>query len=136
MTTNLNQQLNIGETLVPCTWMLIFVHPQDVHNHLIDDLCLAISLGVESSGFCELGVQERPKTRPKCVEEPIVPIEDDGLWYPKVDPHSFEEELGIICYCDILLTGCEDGHLQKSINDHTYAVISLLGGWKSRDVIH
>jgi hypothetical protein len=50
--------LNIGETLVPCTWMLRVVHVQDVHNHLIDDLCLVICLGVESSGFCELGVQQ------------------------------------------------------------------------------
>jgi hypothetical protein len=54
--------LNIGETLVPCTWMLRIIHAQDVHNHLIDDLCLVVSLGVESSGFCELGVQQRPKT--------------------------------------------------------------------------
>jgi hypothetical protein len=50
--------LNIGKTLIPCTHMLRVVHAQDVHNHLIDDLCLAISLGVESSGFSELGVQQ------------------------------------------------------------------------------
>jgi hypothetical protein len=120
--------LDIGETLVPCTWMLRIVHAQDVHNHLIDDLCLAIGLGVESSGFCELGVQQRPETRPKGVEEPVVSVKDDGLWYPKVDPHSFEEELGSICRCDILLTGCEDGHLRKPINDHKHTVISFLGG--------
>jgi hypothetical protein len=53
--------LDIWETLIPCTWMLRIVHVQDVHNHLIDDLCLAISLGVESSGFCELGVQQRQR---------------------------------------------------------------------------
>jgi hypothetical protein len=50
--------LNIGETLIPCMWMLRFVHARDVHNHLIDDLCLAVCLGVESSGFRELGVQQ------------------------------------------------------------------------------
>jgi hypothetical protein len=50
--------LNIGETLVPCTWMLRIVHAQDMHNHPIDDLCLAIGLGMESSGFGELGVQQ------------------------------------------------------------------------------
>jgi hypothetical protein len=50
--------LNIRETLIPCTWILRFVHAQDVHNHMIDDLCLAIYLGVESSGFSELGVQQ------------------------------------------------------------------------------
>jgi hypothetical protein len=49
--------LNIGKTLVSCMWILRIVHAQDVHNHLIDNLCLAISLGVESSGFCDLGVQ-------------------------------------------------------------------------------
>jgi hypothetical protein len=88
--------LDIWETLVPCMRMLRIVHVQDVHNHPIDDLCLAIGLGVESSGFCELGVQQRPETRPKGVEEPVVSVGDDGLWYPKVDPNSFEEELGSI----------------------------------------
>jgi hypothetical protein len=46
--------LNIGETLIPCTSMLRVVHAQDMHNHLINDLCL----GVESGGFSELGVQQ------------------------------------------------------------------------------
>jgi hypothetical protein len=49
--------LSIGKTLIPCTQMLRFIHAQDVHNHLIDDLCLAIDLRVEGSGFSELGVQ-------------------------------------------------------------------------------
>jgi hypothetical protein len=69
--------------------MLRIVHALDVHNHSIDDLNLAISLGVERSGFCELGVQHRLETRPKGVEEPVVSIRDDGLWYPKVGPNSF-----------------------------------------------
>jgi hypothetical protein len=30
---------------------------KDVHNHPIDDLCLDIILGVERSGFSDLGVQ-------------------------------------------------------------------------------
>jgi hypothetical protein len=46
--------LNIGETLVPFTWILRVVHTHDVQNHPIEDLCL----GEESSGFCELGVQQ------------------------------------------------------------------------------
>jgi hypothetical protein len=103
--------LNIGETLVPCMWMLRIVHSQDVHNHLIDDLCLSIGLWVERSGFCELGVQQRLETRPKGAEETVVLVGDDVLWYPKVDSQSFEEYLGSICCCDILLAGCEDGHL-------------------------
>jgi hypothetical protein len=49
--------LNIGETIIPCMWMLRVVHAQDMHNHLIDDLCLVVCLGVESSGFSEIGVQ-------------------------------------------------------------------------------
>ena len=49
--------LNIGETLIPCTWILRVVHAQDVHNHLIDDLYLVVCLGVERSGFSELPVQ-------------------------------------------------------------------------------
>jgi hypothetical protein len=50
--------LNIGRTLIPCMQMLRFLHAQDVHNHLIDNLCLVIGLGVENSGFSELGVQK------------------------------------------------------------------------------
>jgi hypothetical protein len=49
--------LEIWETLVPCTRILRIVHAQDVHNHLNDNLDLAIGLGVKRSGFCELGVQ-------------------------------------------------------------------------------
>jgi hypothetical protein len=50
--------LKIKETLIPGTWMLRVVHVQDVHNHPIYDLCLAFCLGVERSGFSELGVQQ------------------------------------------------------------------------------
>ena len=50
--------MNMGETLIPCTWMLRVVHAQDVHNHQIDDLCMDVCLGVESGGFSELGVQQ------------------------------------------------------------------------------
>jgi hypothetical protein len=136
MESNVVTVLNIEDTLIPCTWMIRIVHVQDVHNHLIDKLCLAIGLEVERSGFCELGVQQRPENRPKCAKELVVPIGDDGLQYPKVDPHSFDEYLGSICRYDILHAGYEDGHLQKPINDHKYAVISFLGGWKTRHVIH
>jgi hypothetical protein len=103
--------LDIWKTLVSCTGMLRIVHVRDVHNHLIDDLILAIVLGVERSGFCELGVQQSPDNRPKGVEEPIVLVRDDSLWYPKVDPNSFEEDLGILYHSGILLRGYEDGHL-------------------------
>jgi hypothetical protein len=128
--------LDIWETLVPCTGMLRIVHVQNVHNHLIDDLSLAIGLGVERSGFCELGVQQRPETRPKGVEEHVVSVEDYGLSYPKVNPNSFEEELGSIGCCDSVLTGCEDGHLRKPINKHKHTIISMPGGQKTRHVIH
>jgi hypothetical protein len=107
-----------------------------VHNHLIDDLNLAIGLGVERNGFCDLGVQQRLETRPKGVDEPAISVEDDGLWYPKVDPKLFKGELGSICCCDILLTGCEDGHLRKPINDHKHTVIFVFGGRQTRHVIH
>jgi hypothetical protein len=53
-----------------------------------------------------------------------------------MDPHSFEEELGSICHCYVLLVCCENGHLQKPINDHKYTIIDFLGGRKARHVIH
>jgi hypothetical protein len=46
--------LNIGETLIPCMWILRIVHAQDVHNHLIDDLCLAIVWGWKAVDFVSL----------------------------------------------------------------------------------
>jgi hypothetical protein len=49
------------------------------------------------------------------------------MWYPEVYPHPFEEDLGSGLHCDILLAGCEDGHLRKPINHHKNTVISLLG---------
>ena len=53
-----------------------------------------------------------------------------------MDPHSFEEELGSIFRCDVLLASCEDGHLKKPINDHKYTIVALLGGRKAGHVIH
>jgi hypothetical protein len=50
--------MNIGNTLIPCMWMLRVIHALDVQNNLIDNLCLAIGLRVEGSGFSELGFQE------------------------------------------------------------------------------
>jgi hypothetical protein len=50
--------LNIGKTLIPCTWMPRVIHALDVHKHLIDDLFLAIGLRVEGSGFSDLGVEQ------------------------------------------------------------------------------
>jgi hypothetical protein len=52
-----------------------------------------------------------------------------------MDPHVFEEELGSICHSDVLLASYEDGHIPKSINDHKYTIIALLGGRKARHVI-
>jgi hypothetical protein len=56
--------------------------------------------------------------------------------FPKMDPHSFEEEIGSIYHCDVLLAGCEDVHLRKLINDNKYTIIVVLGGWRARHVIH
>jgi hypothetical protein len=41
----------------------------------------------------------------------ILVSKDDGMWYPIMEPHWFEDDLGNIFRCDSLLTGCEDGHL-------------------------
>jgi hypothetical protein len=78
----------------------------------------------------------RDSTRQKCGEELVVLIRDDGLLYPKVYPHSFEEELDNIFLCDIIFVGYEDVHLRKPINDHKYMVISLPSRWKARHVNH
>jgi hypothetical protein len=48
--------LNIANNLVPCERVLGIIHAQDMHDHPVDDLSLAICLGVEGSGFGEHGV--------------------------------------------------------------------------------
>jgi hypothetical protein len=50
--------MNIGKTLMPCVRMLGIVHAHDMDDHSIDDIGLAIRLGVEGSGFGEHGVQQ------------------------------------------------------------------------------
>ena len=37
--------MEIGEDFIPCAWMLRVVHVQEVYDHPIDKIYLAISLG-------------------------------------------------------------------------------------------
>jgi hypothetical protein len=48
--------LDIWKTLIPCVRVLGIIYVQDMQNHSIYDLGLAICLGVEGRGFGELGV--------------------------------------------------------------------------------
>jgi len=66
MGSSIIAMLNIGYTLIPCVWMIGVVHAQYMGDHLVDDLCLATSLGVEESGFGELCVQQWLEAQPKC----------------------------------------------------------------------
>jgi hypothetical protein len=50
--------LNIMKTLILCVGVLVIVHAQYMHDHLVGDLSLEICLGVEGSRFGELGVQQ------------------------------------------------------------------------------
>jgi hypothetical protein len=50
--------LEIGKILIPCARVLGIIHAQDMHDHLIYVLSLAICLGVEGYGFVEFGVQQ------------------------------------------------------------------------------
>jgi hypothetical protein len=49
--------MDIGKTLIPCARVLGIIHAQDMHDHSIYDLGLAICLGVEGHGFVDFGVQ-------------------------------------------------------------------------------
>ena len=44
----------------------------NVYDHLVDELCQAISLQMESYGLGKLGVHHRPEARKKLTREPIV----------------------------------------------------------------
>ena len=125
-----------GKALIPCAWMIWIVHAQNVYNHPIDDLYLAISLGMVSSGLGELGVQHWPEAGPKCAEEPAVTIWYDRLWDTKVHPHSFKEEFSSGFCCDILFVGYHNGHLWEYIDDHENIVVSMLSRRKVWHVIH
>ena len=46
--------LHIGKTLILGLWLLRVVHAKYVHYHPINDLCLAINLGMEGSRVREL----------------------------------------------------------------------------------
>ena len=50
--------LEIGKTLIPCVRVIGIIHVQDMNDHSIYDLGLAICLGVEGRGFGEFGVQQ------------------------------------------------------------------------------
>jgi hypothetical protein len=53
-----------------------------------------------------------------------------------MDSHPFEEEIGSICCYDALIMGCDNDHIRKPINHHKYRIIDVLGGRKTRYVIH
>ena len=50
--------LDIGNSLIPCARVLGILHVQDMHDRSVDDLSLAIRLGVEGDGFGDIGVQQ------------------------------------------------------------------------------
>jgi hypothetical protein len=49
--------LNIGKNFISFLQVLGIVHVKNMHDHPIDNLSLAIHLGVEGHGFGEIGVQ-------------------------------------------------------------------------------
>ena len=60
MNSSIVDVLHIRKAIIPLTWMFIVMHCQYVHDHLIDHFYLSIDLGMEGSGFGELGVQQWP----------------------------------------------------------------------------
>jgi hypothetical protein len=49
---------------------------------------------------------------------------------------TFKEDLGSGLCCDALLAGGHNHHHRKEINNHKNTVISPLGGWEDRHVVH
>jgi hypothetical protein len=52
--------LYIRKVVIPYAWIFGVLNLQDMHDHPIDHLYLHNGLGMESSGFGELGVQQCP----------------------------------------------------------------------------
>jgi hypothetical protein len=86
--------------------------------------------------FVSLDYNTDQRLDEKVLRNLLSPSEMMVCGIPKWTQTHSKKILLSIFYCDILLTGCEDGHLRKLINDHKHIVISLLGGWKSIHVIH
>ena len=63
-------------------------------------------------------------------------IWDDRLWYPKVYPHSFKEEVSNGFSYDIVLAGHHNDHLREFVDDNKNKVVSMLSRRKARHVIH
>ena len=71
--------------------MLGVVHAEYVHYHPINELRLAISLGMEGNQLDDFGVQQFPEAWKKCAHELAIPIWYNGLWDPKMYPYLFKK---------------------------------------------
>jgi hypothetical protein len=128
--------LNIGNTIIPCTWMLRVVHVQDVQNHLIDDVFLAVSLGVESSGLLSLVSNNDQRLDQNVLRNLLSRSEMRVCGIPKWTHTCSKKRWVVSVACNSLLAGYEDGHVRKPINYHKYTIISLFGGLKAINVIY
>jgi hypothetical protein len=61
--------MDIGKTLIACAQVLGIVHAHDMYVHPIDDLNLAMCVGVKGNGFGELDIQQLLEAQPECAEE-------------------------------------------------------------------
>ena len=50
--------------------------------------------------------------------------------------YSFKEEFGSVLRGDTLLAGRQYSHLRKSVHDHKYTVITMLGRREARHIVH
>jgi hypothetical protein len=107
--------------------MFGIIHSWDMENHHIHFLYFSISMWVEGSWFGHIGFHHRPYDGLKGAQEPTFMIEDNSMWYPKMNPNTFEGDLNSGLGGDTLLVGCQDGHLRKPINDHNYTMITTFG---------
>jgi hypothetical protein len=119
--------LNTGETLIPCAQML------DLYMH---NICMIILLktffwpsvwGWKAVDLVSLVSNNDERLDLNVLRTLLSQSLYDGLWYPEVSPHQFEEYISSgLCY-DIFLTSCENDHIRKPINPDKKKCISLLG---------
>jgi len=97
-----------------------------LHDHPVDDLCLAISFGVEGHGPSELGIQQRQSFDQNALRNilSLSKIMDCGI--PKCT-HTRSEKSFPVAFVMILVVGCQNGHLKESVDDHEGIAISMLG---------
>ena len=108
--------LDVDHIVIPSIQMLLIIAPQNLHQILIDHLCLPIYMWMECCRYLQLSVHILPKCSPKGTKKYCILLCDESPWYPKVHPYFLKEHVCHSMSFDCIFTRHRDAHLVESIN--------------------